>query len=121
MPKKLLRILLALIFTAGGVNHFLNPTLYIEMMPGYMPFPGFLVWLSGMLEVAGGIGLMVPANRKQAAWLIIFLLVAFLPVHVHHIVSGGQFSPTVKIPLWAAWVRICFQPVLIGWAWWVRK
>jgi uncharacterized membrane protein len=52
------------VFILAGLNHFLRPKLYTQIMPPYL-LPGLhleLVYLSGVLEVLGGAGLLVPTT-----------------------------------------------------------
>jgi len=44
------------------------------MMPSYLPWPCGLIWVSGVAEILGGIGLIDPRTRVLAAWGLIALL-----------------------------------------------
>jgi uncharacterized membrane protein len=68
--------MLALFFVAAGVNHFLNPAPYLSMIPPYLPWPRALNIISGAAEIAGGVGIIIPATRRVAAWGLLVLLVA---------------------------------------------
>jgi uncharacterized membrane protein len=63
-----LRWLLALVMVAAGANHFLSPATYVAMMPAALPWHLALVYISGVAEIAGGLGLLVPRTRRAAAW-----------------------------------------------------
>lgn len=66
MSKARLSIrLLSLLFIAAGVNHFVSPG-YLKIMPGYLPWPLALVYVSGFFEVVGGVGLAVQRLRRAA-------------------------------------------------------
>jgi uncharacterized membrane protein len=112
-----LRWLLALAMVAAGVNHFVMPAPYVAMMPGYLPAPLALVYISGVAEAAGGLGLLLPATRRAAGWGLIALFVAIFPANLnmalHHVPLG-----TLVLPDWALWGRLPLQLVLIAWAWW---
>ena len=56
---------------------------FVRAMPPYLPWHLGLVYLSGVFEVAGGIGLLVPRVRVAAAWGLIALYVAVFPANVH--------------------------------------
>ena len=62
---------LAAFFVAGGVNHFLKADFYLSMMPPWVPAHVLLVQVSGVFEVLGGIGVLVPATRSLAGWGLI--------------------------------------------------
>ena len=44
---------LGVLMMLAGANHFLNPRFYTQIMPPYLPFPLELVYISGVLEIAG--------------------------------------------------------------------
>ena len=107
--------LIAVLFIAAGTFHFLNPAPYIAMMPSYLPWPASLVALSGIAEIAGGVGMLVASLRVPAAWCLIALLLAVLPANLHVALHGW---PNVNIPPWVLWLRLPLQPVF---AWLVYR
>ena len=106
--------LMAAFYVMGGVNHFLNPDFYLEIMPPYIPAHGTMVALSGVAEILLGVLVMVPATRRWAAWGIVLMLIAFLPVHVHMLVNNHLYAEVSTAFLWA---RFPLQALLILWAW----
>jgi len=120
--KNILIVLTGILFVLAGINHFINPEWYDPLMPPWLPQPEALNLLSGALEVAFGAGLMTKEYRKFSAYGIIFLMIAFIPAHIHHIKMDGCVSDQICIPLWAAWVRlIIIQPLIILWAYYCRE
>jgi len=107
--------LMALFYIGGGINHFVNPEFYVNMMPPYMPAHGFLVALSGVVEILLGILVLWPPTRTAAAWAIIAMLVAFLPVHVHMLANSDLF-PDMSVTF--LWLRFPMQALLALWAYW---
>ncbi|HEX8425018.1 DoxX family protein [Hymenobacter sp.] len=110
--------LLALIFVGAGILHFVAPAPYLRIMPPYLPAPLLLVYLSGAAEVAGGIGLLLPATRRLASWGLILLLVAVFPANVYMLQTHG-LGPSV--PLWVLWLRLPLQPLLMVWVYWSAR
>lgn len=106
---------LAVAFVAAGVNHFVSPQLYLKIMPDYLPLPMELIYLSGLFEILGGVGIAVPKLRRTAGWGLIALLVAVFPANVDMWMRADEF-PT--IPTWSLLLRLPFQGVLIAWVWW---
>ncbi|MDZ4789110.1 MAG: DoxX family membrane protein [Blastochloris sp.] len=106
------RWILAVFFVLAGANHFLNPTPYISMIPPYLPWPAELVWISGVAEVMGGIGLLLSALRCYAGWGLIALLIAVFPANLNVALNGW---PGVDLPDWALWLRLPLQLVFIWW------
>ena len=101
------------LYIAAGLNHFRVPRFYDQMMPPYFPAHRAMVLLSGVAEVALGIGVMFEPTRAIAAWLIAAMLVLFFTVHVHMLQNRELFP---KAPKWALIARIPMQFVLIAWA-----
>ena len=76
-----------------------------------------LVYVSGFFEILGGIGLLVPATRRWAAWGLVALYVAVFPANVNMAVHRIGFDG----PSWVLWARLPLQAVLIAWAWWFTR
>ena len=116
--KVALRWLLAIAMVAVGVLHFTSPDGFVSIMPPYLPAPLLLVHLSGVAEIAGGVGILVHRVRRAAGWGLIALYVAVFPANIHMAVNqvpmGGE-----PVPAWALWLRLPLQAVFIVWAWWV--
>lgn len=111
-----LRTLLALFFVAAGTMHFLRPAAYLHMMPPHLPYHLLLVYLSGLGEIAGGVGVLVPRLRRIAGYGLIFLLIAVFPANIHMAVN--HISPSgVILPDWLLWLRLPLQALLIAWVW----
>ena len=109
---------LAAFFVVAGANHFLNPVPYRTMMPPYLPWPEGLIIVSGVAEIAGGLGILIPRTRWLAGWGLIALLVAVFPANVQVARHGW---PGVPIPQWTLWARLPLQGVLIAWVYWVCR
>jgi len=109
------RWVLTVFLVGAGINHFLVPDTYVAMVPAYLPAPLLLVQISGVAEIAGGLGLVLPQTRRLAAWGTIALLVAVFPANLnmalHHLPLGNHV-----IPAWALWARLPLQVLLIAWA-----
>lgn len=120
MIKTLLRWLLAIVMVGAGANHFFAAQTYIAMVPEALPAPATLVYVSGVAEILGGLGLILPATRRLAAWGLVALYVAVFPANlnmaINHLPLGDH-----AVPDWALWARLPLQLVLIAWAWWFTR
>jgi uncharacterized membrane protein len=103
----------ALLFLAAGLNHFLNPKFYLQIMPPYLPYHLELVYASGVLEVLGGILLLIPGTQAWGVWISIFTLVSVFPANLHMALNAGLYP---NIPTWILWLRLPLQGLLIWWA-----
>ena len=109
---------LAFLFVGAGLAHFLLTRRYVATVPPYLPAPALLVYVSGVAEIAGGLGLLLPATRRWASWGLIALLVAVFPANVYMLQSHGA---GLHVPQWALWLRLPLQGVLMAWVWWAGQ
>jgi uncharacterized membrane protein len=58
----------ASIFIVGGFLHFFHPDPYVRIIPPFLPGPKVLVWVSGVVELLGCLGLLLKRFRRLAAW-----------------------------------------------------
>ena len=121
MVKKASLWVLIIGYLAAGINHFRNPASYINIIPAYIPYPVMVNILSGVLEIVLALLLILPKTRYYAAWGIILMLIAFLPVHIDMIIKAPMQLGAITVTPLLAWLRILFQPVLILWTWWYSK
>lgn len=108
------RVVLAFLFIAAGANHFVSPATYLRIMPPYLPMPLELVYLSGLFEIVGGVGLLFAITRRAAAWGLIVLLIAVFPANVYMWQIANEFP---NIPTWALLLRLPLQLLLMAWVW----
>jgi len=76
------------------------------------------VYLSGFLQIALGLLLLVPTLTKIAAWGLIALLIAVFPANIHMALHSHSYPEVNSIFLWA---RLPLQGVLIAWAYWFTR
>ncbi len=119
--KRPLLYVLGPAFVVAGVLHFVVPELYVQIIPPFFPAPLALVYLSGLAEIAVGVGLLIPQARQPAAWATVALLVAIFPANIYMATSGvvikgmpGGGDPSALV----RWGRLPLQVVLIAWALW---
>ena len=114
------RMLTAAGFVLAGVLHFAIPRFYLAIMPGWLPSPLLLVYASGVFEVLGGIGLLVPATRTAAGIGLILLLAAVLPANIE-MLRLAQVRGASPIFQAACWLRLPLQALLMYWVWRVSQ
>jgi uncharacterized membrane protein len=115
--QEALRWLLAAAFVGMGITHFVPKAVRTmgAMIPPALRRPGFpsprtLVYFTGVCEIAGGIGLLVPALRLAAGFALIVFLVAVFPANAHAARHPERFGH-VAVPFWP---RFAGQLVLVG-------
>lgn len=92
-----------------GSLHFLKPRMYEAIMPPYIPAHHELVLASGVAEIAGGVGVLIPGLERPARWGLLAMLVAVFPANVHMAVNPGQIRGLPPVPRWTLWARLPFQ------------
>ena len=107
--------LMVFVYTALGVMHLILPERFLWIMPQWMPYPLFLIYLSGIAEILLAMLLLPEKTRKIAAWLIIAMLVVYF--FVIHGAQTVDFYKTGNTYFWITAIRLVFQFVLIRWAW----
>ncbi|MFI5982253.1 DoxX family protein [Streptomyces sp. NPDC051555] len=91
---------LALMFTLTGVAHFTGRRAeMIAMVPPALPRADLLVTATGLLELAGAGGLLLPVTRPLAAIGLTVMLLAMFPANVHAARSGLTLDGKPVMPL----------------------
>lgn len=98
----------------AGVAHILSPAPYLAIMPPFLPAPLALVLISGIAEIAGGVGVLFTRTRRAAGIGLITLLVAVFPANLYAALHGMHLLATT-VPAWLLWLRLPLQVLLIYW------
>jgi uncharacterized membrane protein len=112
------RWLAAVFFIIAGAMHFVRPVPYRQIIPPAFPMPALLVAISGVCEIAGGAGLLIPRLRRSASIGLILLLIAVFPANIYMALHPDAI-PGLHVPSALLWLRLPMQFVLIAWVWWV--
>jgi len=104
----------AVLFVFTGVSHFVFPASMAEMVPPIFPAPRLWVFLTGMAEIAGSLGLLFPKTRPLAAWSLAVFLVAVFPANVFAAVNQVGMGGHVEGPGYL-WFRAPLQLILLAW------
>ncbi len=110
------RMGLAVMFCFTAAAHFnaMRPDM-VRMIPPSVPAPELMVTFTGICEILGAIGLLVPRTRRLAAWALIVYLLAVLPANIHAALTGGTIGGEPVTPLVP---RITLQALFIALIWW---
>ena len=92
-PRSLLRLLLAAIYAPFGVVHVVAPHGFLAIMPPGTPFPREVVIFTGLCEIAGAIGLLIPRTRRLAGVMLALYAVCVWPANIWHAFSGVSVPP----------------------------
>jgi len=118
--KDTLRVILAVCMVVAGVLHFAQPDPFIRIVPGFLPAPATLVYLSGAIEMLLGVGLLVPATRQFSASGLVVLFIAVYPANLNMAINHIKIAG-IPDTWWFHAIRLPFQLVLIAWAYWLTQ
>ena len=116
--KKLVLLGLAAFFINVGIDHFIIPDFYLSIMPPAFPLHLEAVYISGLFEVLGGLGVLIPRLRKFSGWGLIALLIAVYPANIYMALTPEAFP---DVPLSALYIRLVFQFIFFYWAYLVTR
>ena len=110
------RIVLATVFLGAGVLHLMVPGPFVRITPHWVPDPALVVALTGVAELLGAAGLMIPRMRAVAGWALALYAVCVYPANIQHAMDGLTSGTGLG---WAYHgPRLLFQPVIIWWCLW---
>jgi uncharacterized membrane protein len=115
-----LRYAMAAMFMFTAISHFhprTRPDL-VRMVPPLLPMPGLLVTLTGILELAGALCLLVPPLAAPAALALSGLLIVMFPANIHAAINNLPIGGRPATPLA---VRFPLQLFWIGALWWIGQ
>jgi len=103
-----------LCFTAAAHFNSMRPDM-VAMVPPFVPNPELMVTLTGIFEILGAIGLLLPRTRRIAAFALILLLLALLPANIYAAQAGVTLRGAPATPIIP---RVALQALFIGLIWW---
>jgi uncharacterized membrane protein len=118
--KRVTRGIVALAMVSVGVMHFTQAEWFAQIVPPFLPAPVWLVWISGVFEILGGIGVLVPRVRALAGWGLVLLYLAVFPANIYMAVAPVAVNGVVP-ERWLVWARLPLQPVFMWVAWWCTR
>lgn len=113
-PRVINRVVLALLYATAGVFHIATPATFLLITPDWVPFPRQVIIGTGLCELAGAAGLLIPPLRRPAAIGLALYAVCVYPANIKHAlmdVPPGQ----LQLNWWYHGPRLALQPVLVWW------
>ncbi|TRZ42224.1 DoxX family protein [Robertkochia solimangrovi] len=104
-----------LLFTALG--HFLYPKGMSMMIPDFIPYKLFWVYLTAFIEIFAAIGLLIPIMTVKTGWFLIIFLLLILPANIYGAVKNVDYENAnyQGKGLNYLWFRIPLQVIYLAW------
>ena len=114
-----LRIVLGVVYFIAGVGHVRSPGGFLQITPGWVPYPETVVLFTGLCEIAGAVALLfIPRLRTAAGIAFAAYAVCVFPANINHAVNDIAVGGA-HLSWWYHAPRLAFQPVFVWWALWV--
>ena len=115
--RTIFRLVLALSYFAVGIAHLISPSGFIKITPDWVPFPAYVIAITGVCEIAGAVALMTRGFRRMAGIALALYALCVFPANIKHALENIAIDGT-HLSWWYHGPRLLFQPVLIWWALW---
>ena len=96
--RTIARTAVALLFFTSGLGHLFAPGFFLAIMPPELPLHHEAVFVSGVFELLGAVGLMIPSLRRAAGFGLFLLTILVTPANIYmwrHPELFPQFSSTM--------------------------
>jgi len=90
----------------------------LRMLPAWVPAPRQTIFLTGLCEILGAVGILLPATRRWAGLALILFLVAVFPANVK---AAKNHLPIAGKPATPLALRLPMQLLLIALLWWTTQ
>lgn len=117
MPRVPL-LMVSLFFFVGSMAHFFLTDFFLLAMPDYLAYHWEIVMVSGVFELLGAVGILLPKVRLLAGYCLIMLCVVVFPANINMALHPEQFT---NIPEILLYIRLPIQLLLIWFIWWAIK
>ncbi len=108
----ILALIYGIPFILVGIEHFREPQKFVDIVPKYMPFALFLVYLTGVMEIVGGLGIIYPETREITGRLMVLFLIAIYPANFNMWINDIPYNGT-RLTTQGHLVRLSVQFLLI--------
>ncbi len=105
-------------FMGGGIAHFTSTDFFVAIMPPYIGFHREIVYISGVFEILGAIGILIPALRQWAGNGLLLLVVCVSPANIHMWLHPELFP---DVPQAFLSIRLVMQVALLALIWWCTR
>jgi len=118
LAKTTLSTILGLFFVNVGIAHFTDTEWFEPIVPDVLGDPTFWVQITGVIEIALGLGLIIPLTRRYSSLFMTLFLVAVYWANLNMWVNDIPLNGDTFSPIWHI-LRLLGQLVMIVIALWV--
>ncbi|MDP5276604.1 DoxX family protein [Chengkuizengella axinellae] len=104
-----------------GISHFVLIDDMLKIIPSIIPFKLVIVYMTGVLEILFGIGLLIPRYKRISGILLVIYFIAVFPANLNNAIYATQLSGAIPSNPTYLWIRLALQPLLIIWVLWSSK
>ena len=119
-PATRARVGLTLFFAFTALGHFIRTEEMSQMLPPSIPYRVEVIYLTGILELLGAIGVWIPRLTRLTGICLILLLAGVLPANIYSALSRVDFGGHAAGPAYLL-VRVPFQLFVICWTYWATE
>jgi len=119
-PAKRARVGVTLFFVFTSIGHFARTEAMAAMLPPPVPYRIELIYLTGVFELLGAIGIWIPRLTRLVGLLLIVMLLGLLPANIYSALNRVDFGGHGAGP-WYLLVRLPFQLFAIAWTYFATE
>ena len=108
-PSTRARVGLSLFFIFTSIGHFIKAEEMSAMLPPpFVPYRMEVIYLTGVLEILGAIGVWIPPLMTLTRFCLIMMLICFLPANIYSAMNHVDFGGHAEGPGYLLF-RVPFQ------------
>ena len=115
MSGRISRWVLAGLYAVAGIFHLLIPEAFLRITPDWVPEPRMVILATGVCEILGATGLLMPRLRRKAGIALALYAVCVYPANIKHAIDDLS-GLHAGLGWWYHAPRLALQPVLVLWA-----
>jgi uncharacterized membrane protein len=119
-PSTRARVGLSLFFLFTSTGHFIKAAEMSAMLPPFVPYRIEIIYLTGIIEILGAIGVWIAPLMTITRFCLILMLICFLPANIYSAMNHVDFGGHGEGPGYLLF-RIPFQFFVIWWTYYATK
>jgi uncharacterized membrane protein len=119
-PSTRARVGLSLFFIFTAFGHFVRAEEMSQMLPPSVPYRVEIIYLTGIFELLGAIGVWIARLMKLTGFCLILMLICFLPANIYAAFNHVDFGGHGEGPAYLLF-RVPFQFFVIWWTYYATE